>query len=190
MYIELMQKIINEKYNELKLNKIDESQPFWKSSFFEGNAIGQIGHNFLIKVLDKLQIPHNNQKDGNHDEYDLVSNNKKIEIKTARKGQKNTCQFNGLNPDYNYDFVFCLGIANDSVRYKIIKKTKGNFFYDHSKRGHFVKYMVNDVEKIKKLVDMNPNNKVNKKLTLNWNEMQTFENFIDEIKNYLEVKNM
>ena len=182
-----MQGIIESKFSKLELNDVDKNLPFWKIRFFEGNAIGQIGHAFLIRILNELGIDHNDQQYGEHTEYDLISNNKKIEIKTARNSTRNTCQFNGLNPNYNYDFVFLLGIKKEEIRYKLISKKKIN--YVHSERSWYVNCEVNGNSKLKKLVSMNPGNTVNNKLTLSWKELEVFENFQNEINDYLEINN-
>ena len=74
-----------------------------------------------------------------HDEFDLLSNGKKVEIKTARKGlNNNTFQFNGINPKYNYDYIILLGITTESVHYYIVDKRQ-DYHYNHTLRKEYIK---------------------------------------------------
>lgn len=155
---DILLKIIESKYNEL--NKYKQSGIFDKIQYFEGNAIGQIGEKFIKEIFIYNNIPFDNvEKETIHDEFDLLSNGKKIEIKTARKGLKNnTFQFNGINPKYNYDYIILLGITYDDVYYHIVDK-KQDYIYNHSLRKEFIKINNKD----KQLVQMNPGNSVNYK---------------------------
>lgn len=113
-----------------------------------------------------------------HNEYDILTKSgKDIEVKTARKRRKNnTFQFNGINPNYNYDFMICLGVCQEKLMYRILSKT--NFQYIHKERNHYL--IVEDLKK--QLVRMNPDNQVNFKLTLKLNEMSDISNIIDDLK--------
>ena len=83
---DILLKIIESKFNEL--NKYKQSGIFDKIQYFEGNAIGQIGEKF-IKEIFIYNIPFDNvEKETIHDELDLLSNGKKIEIKVGLH-----CQF-------------------------------------------------------------------------------------------------
>ena len=170
----IMENIIDEKYNELNSTN-EQNDRFIKIKGFEGNAIGQIGENFVKRVFREYNIPMQDLgKEIVHDEYDIISNNSKIEIKTARKGKRNTFQFNGINPIYNHDYIFLIGITTNQIYYKIID---GHSIYDHAERKHYL--CVNN--KNKQLVQMNPGNTVNYKLTLNLSELDSIENFINEL---------
>ena len=173
---DIMEDIINEKFEEL--NSIEEQNDrFVKIKTFEGNAIGQIGENFVKKVFASYQIPMEDLgKNVVHDEYDLISNNKKIEIKTARKGIKNdTFQFNGINPIYNHDYIFLIGLTTNHLYYKILN---GRSIYDHTQRKHYL--MVNG--KKRQLVSMNPGNSVNYKLTLSLSDLNDISCFVNELR--------
>ena len=98
MIKELLLKIIEEKHKELQAFK--QSGIFDKIKDFEGNAIGQIGEKFIKELFKKISIPIDNNKEIIHDEFDLLSNDKKIEIKTARKGLK-TIPFNLMESRQN-----------------------------------------------------------------------------------------
>ncbi|MGN1221664.1 MAG: hypothetical protein ACI4TT_00345, partial [Christensenellales bacterium] len=173
---EIMEKIINDKYDELNHNDND-SDRFLKIKTFEGNAIGQIGETFVKQVFRSYNIPMKDiGKDIVHDEFDIISGEKKIEIKTARKGIKNnTFQFNGINPRYNHDYIFLIGITTNKIYYRIIS---GKSIYDHSTRSE---YLVVGNKK-RKLVSMNPGNSVNYKLTLTLKDLIEIDGFVDELK--------
>lgn len=173
----IMENIINEKYKELNSSS-ELNDRFVKIKSFEGNAIGQIGENFVKEVFHSYNLPIVDLgKDIVHDEYDLISNNKKIEIKTARKGIKNnTFQFNGINPIYNHDYIILIGLTTNHLYYKIIN---GHSIYDHTTRKHYL--TINNCRK--QLVSMNPGNSVNYKLTLNLSELDDISEFVNELKN-------
>lgn len=161
---ELMIKIIQEKFDILRLGDVDKRNKFWQINFFEGNAVGQIGEKFIKQIFIQNNIPFDKTADVVHDEYDLISNGKKIEIKTARQGHKNnTFQFNGINPAYNNDLIICIGIANNTLYYHIFKHSDIKY-YHHPNRKYKIK--LSDSRELA-LVEMNPNNKVNHKVTIN-----------------------
>lgn len=172
---DMMSDIINKKNDELNKLKGKEGK-FSKINEFEGNAIGQIGEEFVKKVFKKNNIPVDNKNDVTHDEYDILSNNRKIEVKTARKGISNeTFQFNGLNPHYNSDLLILIGITLKEIYYSIINY---NVKYKHENR----KYYLDIGNKEKQLVSMNPGNTVNYKLTLNLSDLKPIENFEKELE--------
>lgn len=176
---ELLANIIESKYEELGLTQPDEGI-FHKIKFFEGNAIGQIGENFVKQVFIQAELPLDDLRDVVHDEYDILSNGRKIEIKTARKGAKNNSfQFNGINPLYNHDYIILLGITTNSVHYNIISKPA---IYDHHLRKHFLN--VNETRK--QLVAMNPGNSVNYKLTLQLSQLKPISSFVEELHSLLD----
>ena len=147
---EILAKIIETKYKELE--KFKTSGIFEKINSFEGNAIGQIGEKFII------------------------INNKKIEIKTARKGLKNNnLQFNGINPRYNHDYIILIGLEPTKAGFLIIP---GKEIYDHKTRSFYLN--IND--KNKKLIQMNPDNQVNYKLTLSFNELKDISEITKELR--------
>ncbi|WP_297193081.1 restriction endonuclease [uncultured Campylobacter sp.] len=173
----ILLELIDEKYNELK-NKQDRGI-FEKILLFEANAVGQIGEKFVKEVFKFLNIPFEDfDKDVIHDEFDMISNSKKIEIKTARKGiNRDTFQFNGINPKYNYDYIILIAISTKSLHYYIINKSK-DYIYNHKLKKDFM--IINNKEK--QLVSMNPGNQVNLKLTLNLKELKDISNFTNDLK--------
>lgn len=177
---DIMEKIIEEKYAELNSQQ-NISDRFIKVRTFEGNAIGQIGETFVKKVFQSYGIPIQDLgKDVVHDEYDIISNGKKIEIKTARKGIKNdTFQFNGINPIYNHDYIILIGLTTEKIYYKIVN---GHSLYDHKTRKHYL--TINN--KQRQLVSMNPGNSVNFKLTLKTKDLDDINGFVDTLKSLLK----
>ena len=117
MFKELMQEVINRKYEELNYDKKNQNNIFWKITGFEANAIGQIGEEFVKEVFRKFNVKFDDTKKHIHDEYDiLLDDGIKIEIKTARKGKKrDTFQFNGINPKYNFNYIICVAILEDDL---------------------------------------------------------------------------
>lgn len=175
---ELLAGIIENKYEDLGLREANEGI-FHKIRFFEGNAIGQVGESFVKQVFIEEGIALDDTREVVHDEYDILSNGRKIEIKTARKGAKNnTFQFNGINPNYNYDYIVLLGITTDSVHYNIISEP---VFYNHRARGHFLRVNGKD----KHLTKMNPDNSVNYKLTLQLSQLKPITSFVQELHSLL-----
>lgn len=175
-------KIIKRKHKELNLGK-DYSKKFSKIKDFEANAIGQIGEEFAKSIISSIEDIKDDST-GN-DEYDIETNlGKKFEIKTARKGRtSDTFQFNGLNPKYNYDFLICLGITEEYLLYRVFPKS--NIQYIHKERKH---YVIDDPNFKKQLVQMNPDNHVNHKLTLTINDMKEISNLIAELRKLLKIK--
>ena len=75
--------IIERKHRELNLDK-DYSQKFSKIRDFEGNAIGQIGEEYIKMIVSEItEIVDDGVI---HNEYDILTKSGKyIEVKTARK---------------------------------------------------------------------------------------------------------
>lgn len=180
----LLLQLIEQKYNEVQ--KKQKSGIFEKILHFEGNAIGQIGEKFVKEVFKALNLPLDElPQEIIHDEFDLLSNGKKIEVKTARQGlNNNTFQFNGINPKYNYDYIILLGITAESVHYYIVDKRQ-DYYYNHTLRKEYIKVGGKD----KQLVMMNPGNQVNLKLTLNLKDLKPIASFGYELQGiFVQVK--
>ncbi|CRF45073.1 restriction endonuclease [Helicobacter heilmannii] len=131
----------------------------------------------MEEVFKALGLPLNFNKEVIHDEYDLLSQGRKIEIKTARKGLRNdTFQFNGINPKYNYDYIILLGISANDLLYYIIDKKQ-----DHSYKHKECKDTIRINGKEKQLVAMNPGNLANYKLTLSLKDLKPIMGFAEEL---------
>ncbi|NQX84219.1 MAG: restriction endonuclease [Mycoplasmataceae bacterium] len=178
-YKSILSTKIEKTWENFNLNNINKDSKFWKINFLEANAVGQIGESFFKELFSINNIKIKDTKEIIHDEYDILieKSNLKIDIKTARKGKtNNTFQFNGIDPNYNYDYIICFGITDDEFYIKIIDK-KNEIKYDHSKRSYYYYGENSSYEKPIKLVNMNPNNMNNKKLTLSTKKMDDFSKF-------------
>ncbi len=144
---------------------------------------GKLAKKLVKTIFQRLNLPVDDHRETIHDEFDLLSNGRKIEIKTARKGLKrNSFQFNGINPRYQYDLLILIGISPQSVGHRILQKS--DIHYAHGRgRNYFAQIGENE----KQLVKMNPNNEVNFKLTLHLKELENIENFADELKKQLAL---
>lgn len=170
--------IIEKKHKELNLGK-DYNQKFSKIRDFEANAIGQIGEEFIRSIVSAITEIID---DGIiHNEYDILTKSGiYFEVKTARKGRKNnTFQFNGINPNYNYNYLICLGICEDEILYRMFLKS--DIKYIHKNRNHYI--IQGDYKR--PLVQMNPNNLVNLKLTINKKDLHEIHLIIDGLKEIL-----
>jgi|GEM_PF-1882971 len=165
--------IIERKHKELNLGK-NYNEKFSKVRDFEANAIGQIGEEYIKYVISSIT---NIIDDGViHNEYDILTESGLyFEVKTARKGRtNNTFQFNGINPRYNY--LICLGVCENELLYRIFKKSE--IVYIHKERNHFV--IQGDYKR--QLVQMNPDNQVNFKLTISLRDLYNISNLVNELK--------
>lgn len=179
-YLQIVKKVVDNKYDLLYKNQ-NKDKIFWKINFFEANAIGDIGHKIITKILDNSNIKRSVHTYGYHDEFDLILYDKhKIEIKTARNSQKNTLQFNGIDPRHNHDYIIFLGLSSENIKYRIARKN--DIIWNHSKKGYYIKYCVDGLQKQKKLTKMNPDNNSSHKITFNWKEMLFFDGFLINIK--------
>jgi hypothetical protein len=79
--------IIERKHNELVLGK-DYTQKFSKIKDFEGNAIGQIGEEYIKAIVSEITEIVDDKDSIIHNEYDILTKSGKyFEVKTARKGR-------------------------------------------------------------------------------------------------------
>ena len=181
---DIFKKIVEDKYYQLNLDKPNEDK-FSKIKFFEANAVGAIGEEFIKTVMSRFGSVKN---DGTiHDEYDIqMDNNIKLEVKTARKGNNDTFQFNGINPAYNYDYLICIGVCPNKILYRIFRKNNIQYIHNKDDRGYRMIQKNFNKEINKKLVSMNPGNQVNLKLTLNVNDMYDICYLDEEIKKIME----
>lgn len=180
---ELMSEIIDNKYNEV-MARNSETGPFDKIKQFEGNAVGQIGEEFVKRAFIESGITIDNESNTIHDEYDLKIRDTKIEVKTARKGSKDTFQFNGINPIYNVKYIVLIGISASKIYCKVLEKAW--LRYEHHQQSYYFNIDGRDF----KLVPMNPGNAVNYKLTLNVKYLDDISKFGAEILKIAVLANM
>lgn len=174
-----LSEIIERKHLELNLGQ-DYTQKFSKIRDFEGNAIGQIGEEFIKEIVK--QITPIDDDGIIHTEYDVkTQKGMLLEVKTARKGRtNNTFQFNGINPNYNYDYLVCLGICEDAIFYRIFAKKEISYIHKDKR------FYMTQGDLKKQLVAMNPSNLVNFKLTLNLKELTNISTFVSDLENILK----
>jgi len=173
--------IIERKYEELNLGR-DYNSKFSKIRDFEANAIGQIGEEFVKKIISEFTEIID---DGiTHNEFDIQTKSGIFfEVKTARKGRSNnTFQFNGINPNYNYNYLICIGICENSIHFRIFEKK--DVSYIHKERKFYIK----QGDFSRQLVQMNPQNQVNYKLTLNLRELFDIELLSEQLGTILPTK--
>ena len=180
---ELMSEIINNKYNEV-MARNSETGPFDKIKQFEGNAVGQIGEEFVKRAFVESGIIIDNESNTIHDEYDVKIGGTKIEVKTARKGINDTFQFNGINPIYNVKYIILIGISASKIYCKVLEKAW--LRYEHHQQSYYFNIDGRDF----KLVPMNPGNAVNYKLTLNVKYLDDISKFNAEILKIAALANM
>lgn len=81
---------------------------------------GQIGEDFLRRYLDIHGI-----KTGNGSRLtptDLTIANAKFEVKTASEDVGGSYQFNHIRLDREYDYLLCLGVSPESIRFNAWRK--------------------------------------------------------------------
>lgn len=184
LYCELKNSI-DKKYEEVQ-SFIDTSKKFYKVYQLEGNAVGQIGEEFMKKVVANIVPIETHIDETIHDEYDIKTKSGiTFEVKTARHGRNGSFQFNGINPSYNVDYIICLGICDDDVLFRIIKKRE-EVTYNHE-RNHRGWYVINS-DFSKKLVQMNPGNDVNHKLTLSLSQLWGIDNLVKALTDIVTVE--
>jgi len=178
----ILEDIIKKKYEDLHPPDVGNKK-FSKIKDFEANAIGQIGETFAKEVLSKFA--QSIVEEGIiHTQYDIKAKNSQgtdilFEVKTARKGKKNnTFQFNGLNHYYSYDYLLCIGICEDNIKFRIF--SKASIKYHHTDRNYYIE---EGSQFKKQLVKMNPNNTTNLKLTLKFEDLKDINDIESELTN-------
>lgn len=172
----ILKEIIERKHKELGLGK-DYNSIFSKIKDFEANAIGQIGEEYARKICRSITAIEQNIDDTVHNEFDISTKNGiEIEVKTARFGKRGTFQFGGIEPRRNYNYILCIGICLDKVVYRIF--SHDSIIYNHLQKKYFIEQ---DDGLKKQLVQMNPGNLVNYKLTMSLKQMFNIENLPIEL---------
>ena len=81
---------------------------------------GEIGEEFLRRYLQAFKF---NVGNGNRtSKTDLQVNGHAFEVKTASLGAKGTFQFNHVRLDREYEYLLCLGICPNEIRFNIWRK--------------------------------------------------------------------
>ncbi len=81
---------------------------------------GEIGEEFIRRYLRSADIEVGN---GNRtSKIDLRIGKHRFEVKTASQGAKGTFQFNHVRLDRHYDYLLCLGICPQEIRFNMWRK--------------------------------------------------------------------
>jgi hypothetical protein len=110
VYLEIADKWRNSKYRNVKETST--------------TAKGNWGQEFTTQLLNKMGYKASVINGGIGD-YDIILNSSKIKLEHKLATEDINCsfQFNSIDKDKNYDFVFCLGVGPDDIYFDI--KSKG-----------------------------------------------------------------
>ena len=164
----------------------------WQNSIFEtlnklkNDHSGKVGELFIETLCINGDINHEYKgdtlsKDGT---YDIIINNKKIEIKTAKIGIHNSFQHENIRTD-GYDYLIFLDITPSNIYITILPKfdlkIKSNIFErtPHLRKGSSDVYKIDfNIKILEKMIIKNNSLKISDKTDLE--EIYTFiENLID-----------
>ncbi len=150
----------------------------WKGHKYEMLKIisttekGNIGEDFLAKLLGKCGHKNIEVVDGRRGHYDVTirdSNGKNIiafEVKVATEDVSSHFQFNGIRYDTKYTHLFCFGISPNDINYLIIPK--------------------NDLN-IHAMVSMAKGSNATFKLTKKNSDLNNFDSFCDDINQIIKT---
>lgn len=148
-----------------------KGRPFEKIKYIATTEKGDLGEDFLERMLRHLGYSEVHTKKGRRGQYDVsIKSGKRsmfFEVKVASQDTNDNFQFNGIRYDTNYSHLFCLGITPDTLAYLIIKKGQigsGNY----------------------KMVTMAKGSNATFKLTRTLEQLKSFDAFDADIKNFLE----
>lgn len=154
--------------------QIWKGRPFEKIKYIATTEKGDLGEDFLERILCHLGYPEVHTKKGRRGQYDVsIKRGKKsmfFEVKVASQDTNGNFQFNGIRYDTNYSHLFCLGITPSDLAYRIVQKGQigsGNY----------------------KMVTMAKGSNATFKLTRTLEQLKSFDAFDTDIKNFLEESN-
>ena len=81
---------------------------------------GEIGEEFIRRYLRSADIQVGNGS--RTSKADLRIGEHRFEVKTASQGAKGTFQFNHVRLDRHYDYLLCLGICPQEIRFNMWRK--------------------------------------------------------------------
>ena len=109
----------------------------WSGSTFEKiktsgtTQKGTLGEDFLIKILNDLNISGETYKNENGEAvrkgpWDVSGTKNSIKIKfenkLATEDTNGGFQFNGLLPNKDWDYAFCLGVSPNEIGFQIVSR--------------------------------------------------------------------
>lgn len=121
--IQMLRKICKQQY------RIQQKANIWGGSIFESidklkiDHSGKVGEKFLKSLCEECKIDFTYHEDINSTDgtYDLIINNKKVELKTARQSNSGAFQHEGLR-NSGCDYYIFLDIKPNSYYITILKK--------------------------------------------------------------------
>jgi hypothetical protein len=125
---DVMKDLIESVY--IKLVSAMPTESKWTDSKYERiklmptTAKGNFGENFTTKLLNNIGI-NAKRVNGGIGDFDILLSDYgiKLEHKLATEDTSNSFQFNALDKNKNYDYVFCLGISPNELLFDIIEKS-------------------------------------------------------------------
>ena len=129
--VDIMLSVLEEQINRQTENSLWGDSDFKLAELLKNDYSGKAGEVYIARLCDQLGIENLyvedeiNQNDGT---YDIVINNKRVEIKTARLGTSGSWQHESLR-DYGSDYFLFLDIAPDGLYLSIFESN-----FDFSKR--------------------------------------------------------
>lgn len=107
-------------------DKTWKGKPFEKARVFTTTEKGDVGEDFLAKMLVHFGYKNVEVVKGRRGHYDVSVNDAKkkilFEVKVATQDTKDQFQFNGIRYDTKYTHLFCLGITPEQAYYLIVEK--------------------------------------------------------------------
>lgn len=121
--------LIEECYNEAHINLDIANNDKWKNSKHESikrastTAKGNFGQELTSLVLNKIGYKAD-VIDGGIGDFDILLYDLdiRIEHKLATQDTNNKFQFNAIDKDKKYDYVFCLGITPEDIYFDVVSK--------------------------------------------------------------------
>jgi hypothetical protein len=154
----LLQQVLKEAQNQW----LDPDSKYKDIRSLQIDKRGSFGERFFSQTLSKiyyrrLKIEYN---DGDQDDWDLMFNGIKFEIKTASIDVNNKFQNEGIKQDGDYDAILFLGIKPNELYVKFVLKQNIPFNTLHNRRkngtgsGYKWDFKEKDMVKIETLQDM------------------------------------
>ena len=129
---------------------------------------GTLGEDLVLKILHELGYLKSKTNPNRKGEWDIIAPNEnlevKFEVKVATLDTHNHHQFNGIRYDAKYTHLFLLGVTPNELKYKVVAKSDlNNYSLVSTQKGANAAF----------------------KLTVRTNELNSFNDFEDEMAGLL-----
>jgi hypothetical protein len=96
-------------------------QPLYEIKILANTSKGDLAEDFVEEYSNALGFTaaKNPTRQG---DYDVKINNKKFEVKMATEDISGNFQFNHIRYDYHYDWLLCIGVSPNELRFAIYDK--------------------------------------------------------------------